>query len=63
MSCATCGAVWTISILTILTIAWKVNAAARYYLKFLLFALISVLFATIPIPLMLFNPKSSKNAL
>lgn len=63
MGCLTCAAIWTVSILTILIIAWKVNSTARYYLKFLLFAVISVVFATFPIPLMLLNPKSSKNAL
>lgn len=63
MACLCCCAAWVLLVFIILAIAWKVNDAARYYLKFFLFALIAVTFATCPIPLMLLNPKSSKNAL
>jgi len=48
---------------TFLYLAWKLNSTAKFCLKFLLFAVVSVILATTPIPLMLFNPRSCKNAL
>ncbi|KAF2888843.1 hypothetical protein ILUMI_17330 [Ignelater luminosus] len=54
---------WTALITVMLAILWNVSSVARYYLKFSLFILLSLIFATVPIPIMLLRPKSSKNAL
>lgn len=52
-----------VSVLTLLYISWKTSTKAKYYLKQSIYAVVSVFSATIPIPLMLINPLSSKNAL
>ncbi|KAJ2946501.1 hypothetical protein O0L34_g12549 [Tuta absoluta] len=40
-----------------------VSSIARYYVKFTLFIVLSLIFATAPLPLMLFRPFDPKNAL
>ncbi|XP_017774837.1 PREDICTED: 1-acyl-sn-glycerol-3-phosphate acyltransferase alpha [Nicrophorus vespilloides] len=47
----------------LLILAWKVSSVARFYIKFSIYAVVSFVSATCPIPLMLLRPKSSKNAL
>lgn len=44
-------------------LAWKNSPRAKALIKFSLYAVLSVVAATLPIPLMLLRPKSSKNAL
>lgn len=44
-------------------ILWKVSSAARYVLKFVIFAVLSIFFACLPIPYMLLHPRDSRNAL
>lgn len=39
------------------------SATCRYYGKFALFILVSLIWATLPIPLMLFRPRDPRNAL
>ncbi|XP_018320801.2 1-acyl-sn-glycerol-3-phosphate acyltransferase alpha isoform X2 [Agrilus planipennis] len=50
-------------VLTIIIILWKNSLTAQYYLKFTLFILISLVAASLPIPLMLRRPRDSRNAL
>jgi len=61
MACSCMHILATIGILFCL--AWKFSRTAKFYLKLTLYAVGSVIFATAPIPLMLLNPRSSKNAL
>ncbi|XP_072398013.1 1-acyl-sn-glycerol-3-phosphate acyltransferase alpha-like [Diabrotica undecimpunctata] len=54
---------YTLGSLTLLAILWTVSSVARYVLKFVCFGVLSMIFACAPIPLMLLNPRDSKNAL
>ncbi|KAK4881583.1 hypothetical protein RN001_004902 [Aquatica leii] len=54
---------WAVLTTMLLTIMWNVSSMARYYLKFSIFILTSLIFATVPIPIMFLKPRSSKNAL
>lgn len=55
---------YTVAFLAVLTfILYKASKKARYYLKFTYFIFVSLLGATIPIPLMLLKPRDSDNAL
>ncbi|XP_066259313.1 1-acyl-sn-glycerol-3-phosphate acyltransferase alpha [Euwallacea similis] len=54
---------WCVAILPLLALIWHFSAAGKYFIKWGLFGIISVLMATLPIPLMLLNPRSPKNAL
>ncbi|XP_022910082.1 1-acyl-sn-glycerol-3-phosphate acyltransferase beta [Onthophagus taurus] len=54
---------WIIMVIIFWIVLWKTSSVARYYFKFSIFALASVVFATTPIPFMLLKPKDSKNAL
>lgn len=44
-------------------VLWKFSIKVRYYMKMTIYAVISVIFATAPIPIMLLKPRDSKNAL
>ncbi|CAK1599653.1 unnamed protein product [Parnassius mnemosyne] len=50
-------------IMALLIILFTISSIARYYIKFTLFLVLSLSFATLPIPLMLFRPFDPKNAL
>jgi len=54
---------WAALTTMILAVLWNVSSMARYYLKFTIFILLSLIFATVPIPLMLLKPRDSRNAL
>ncbi|CAG9858459.1 unnamed protein product [Phyllotreta striolata] len=54
---------YSMGFLAFTAILWNVSSVARYVLKFLLFAVLSMIFACAPIPIMLLNPRDSKNAL
>ncbi|KAF5280655.1 hypothetical protein FQA39_LY05303 [Lamprigera yunnana] len=54
---------WALLTTMLLTIVWSVSSMARYYLKFSIFILSSLIFATVPIPIMLLRPRDSKNGL
>lgn len=54
---------WVASATLLCTILWKISCIARFYLKMLLFTVMSLIFATAPIPVMILNPRNSKNAL
>uniref|UniRef100_A0A1B6EH48 1-acyl-sn-glycerol-3-phosphate acyltransferase n=1 Tax=Clastoptera arizonana TaxID=38151 RepID=A0A1B6EH48_9HEMI len=50
-------------LLVVCVLLFTVSQVFRYYAKFLVFVVLSIIFATIFIPLMLFRPKNYKNAL
>ncbi|KAG7304091.1 hypothetical protein JYU34_011022 [Plutella xylostella] len=50
-------------VMALLIILFTISSIARYYIKFTLFLVCSMIFATAPIPLMLIKPFSPKNAL
>ncbi|XP_045505589.1 1-acyl-sn-glycerol-3-phosphate acyltransferase alpha-like [Colias croceus] len=50
-------------VMALLIILFSISSIARYYIKFTLFAVLSLIFATAPLPLMLFRPFDPKNAL
>ncbi|KAK5649747.1 hypothetical protein RI129_000776 [Pyrocoelia pectoralis] len=54
---------WAVLTTMFLFIIWNISSLARYYLKFTIFILISLIFATVPIPLMFLKPRDSRNAL
>lgn len=54
---------WTLIVLVLLTLLWKISDAGKYYIKWTLFGVICALSATLPIPLMLLRPKDPRNAL
>lgn len=54
---------YTMVLLALFTILWKVSSVVRYYLKFIFFCLASMIGAAGPIPLMLSKPRDPKNAL
>ncbi|XP_053600959.1 putative 1-acyl-sn-glycerol-3-phosphate acyltransferase acl-2 [Plodia interpunctella] len=50
-------------VMALLIILFTISSIARYYIKFTLFVVLSLVFATAPIPLMLSKPFDPKNAL
>ncbi|XP_046968535.1 1-acyl-sn-glycerol-3-phosphate acyltransferase alpha-like [Vanessa cardui] len=50
-------------VMALLLILFTISSIARYYIKFTLFVVLSLIFATAPLPLMFFRPFSPKNAL
>ncbi|CAH0722442.1 unnamed protein product, partial [Brenthis ino] len=49
--------------MALLVILFTISSIARYYIKFTLFIVLSLIFATAPLPLMFLRPFSPKNAL
>lgn len=49
--------------MALLLILYSISSAARYYIKFTLFMVLSLIFATAPLPLMCFRPRDPRNAL
>ncbi|RZC39267.1 1-acyl-sn-glycerol-3-phosphate acyltransferase acl-2, partial [Asbolus verrucosus] len=54
---------YTMVLMALITLLWRVSALARYYLKYMYFGIISCIMASAPIPLMLLKPRDSRNAL
>ncbi|CAG9575689.1 unnamed protein product [Danaus chrysippus] len=50
-------------VMALLIILFTISSMARYYIKFTLFIVLSLIFASVPLPLMFFRPFSPKNAL
>lgn len=50
-------------VMALLIILFTISSIARYHIKFTLFVVLSLIFATLPIPLMLLRPFDPKNAL
>ncbi|XP_072936229.1 putative 1-acyl-sn-glycerol-3-phosphate acyltransferase acl-2 [Epargyreus clarus] len=50
-------------IMALLIILFTISSIARYYIKFTLFIVLSLIFASAPLPLMLLRPFDPKNAL
>lgn len=50
-------------VMALLIILFTISSIARYYIKFTLFIVLSLIFATAPMPLMLLRPFDPKNAL
>lgn len=50
-------------IMVLLLILFGISSAARYYIKFTLFIVLCLIFATAPVPLMLLKPFDPRNAL
>ncbi|XP_013195392.1 1-acyl-sn-glycerol-3-phosphate acyltransferase alpha [Amyelois transitella] len=50
-------------VMALLIILFTISSIARYYIKFTLFVVLSLVFATAPVPLMLLKPFDPKNAL
>ncbi|KAG6447589.1 hypothetical protein O3G_MSEX005047 [Manduca sexta] len=50
-------------VMALLLILFTISSIARYYIKFTIFTVLCLIFATAPMPLMLFRPFSPKNAL
>ncbi|XP_050665444.1 1-acyl-sn-glycerol-3-phosphate acyltransferase alpha-like [Leptidea sinapis] len=50
-------------VMALLFILFSISSIARYYIKFTLFVVLSLIFATAPLPLMLFRPFDPRNAL
>lgn len=50
-------------VMALLLILFTISSIARYYIKFTLFIVLSLIFASAPLPLMFFRPFSPKNAL
>ncbi|XP_047514245.1 1-acyl-sn-glycerol-3-phosphate acyltransferase alpha [Pieris napi] len=50
-------------VMALLIILFSISSTVRYYVKFTLFVVLSLIFATAPLPLMLFKPFDPKNAL
>ncbi|GBP76938.1 hypothetical protein EVAR_53820_1 [Eumeta japonica] len=50
-------------VMLLLIILFTISSAARYYIKFTCFIVASLIFATAPLPLMLFKPRDPRNAL
>lgn len=50
-------------VMALLLILFTISSIARYYIKFTLFVVLSLIFATAPLPLMFLRPFSPKNAL
>ncbi|XP_066140922.1 1-acyl-sn-glycerol-3-phosphate acyltransferase alpha [Euwallacea fornicatus] len=55
--------VWCLAISTLLALIWHFSDAGKYFIKWGLFGIISVLMATLPIPIMLLSPRNPKNGL
>lgn len=54
---------YTLVLVALLAVLWKISSVARYWIKFLVFGLVSSLSACGPIPIMLLRPRDSRNAL
>ncbi|XP_059049283.1 1-acyl-sn-glycerol-3-phosphate acyltransferase alpha [Achroia grisella] len=50
-------------VMALLIILFTISSIARYYIKFILFVVMSMIFATAPVPLMLLKPFDPRNAL
>ncbi|XP_045761575.1 1-acyl-sn-glycerol-3-phosphate acyltransferase alpha-like [Maniola jurtina] len=50
-------------VMALLIILFTISSIARYYIKFTLFVVLSLIFATAPLPLMFLKPFDPKNAL
>nr|CAI5828021.1 unnamed protein product [Callosobruchus analis] len=55
--------IYTMALTVLLTILWNVSNAVKYYIKFIVFGIVSVISACAPIPIMLLRPRDSRNAL
>ncbi|XP_050312830.1 1-acyl-sn-glycerol-3-phosphate acyltransferase alpha [Anthonomus grandis grandis] len=53
----------SVAILALLTLLWKVSSVGRFFIKWCLFGIVSVLASSLPIPLMLVRPRDPRNAL
>uniref|UniRef100_V5G2U3 1-acyl-sn-glycerol-3-phosphate acyltransferase n=1 Tax=Anoplophora glabripennis TaxID=217634 RepID=V5G2U3_ANOGL len=54
---------YTLVLVALLAVLWKISSVARYWIKFLVFGLTSLFSACGPIPIMLLKPRDSRNAL
>ncbi|KAJ8921855.1 hypothetical protein NQ315_008487 [Exocentrus adspersus] len=54
---------YTMVLVALLVILWRISSVARYWIKFLVFGLVSVFSSCAPIPIMLLRPRDSRNAL
>ncbi|XP_074025565.1 1-acyl-sn-glycerol-3-phosphate acyltransferase alpha isoform X1 [Leptinotarsa decemlineata] len=54
---------YSLALVTLLVILWKISSAARYWIKYTIFFLVCIMSACLPIPLMLLKPRDSRNAL
>ncbi|XP_026323352.1 1-acyl-sn-glycerol-3-phosphate acyltransferase alpha-like [Hyposmocoma kahamanoa] len=50
-------------VMALIFILFNISSIARYYIKFTLFVILSLIFATAPLPLMLLKPFDPRNAL
>ncbi|XP_030767658.1 1-acyl-sn-glycerol-3-phosphate acyltransferase alpha [Sitophilus oryzae] len=55
--------VWLLAIIGAIAILWKVSSIARWFIKWTLFIIVSLVSATLPIPVMLLKPRDPRNAL
>ncbi|CAH0559040.1 unnamed protein product [Brassicogethes aeneus] len=54
---------YPVLLITFVVLMWTISSATRYYIKFILFSVLSLIAATSCIPIMLVKPRDSKNAL
>ncbi|KAL1508858.1 hypothetical protein ABEB36_003685 [Hypothenemus hampei] len=54
---------WSLIISALLTLLWNFSSFGKYWIKWAIFGIVSVISATFPIPLMLLHPRDPKNAL
>ncbi|KAJ8933480.1 hypothetical protein NQ314_013978, partial [Rhamnusium bicolor] len=54
---------YTSVMLALLIILWRISSVAKYWIKFLVFAITTLFSSCSPIPIMLLRPRDSRNAL
>lgn len=55
--------IWSMAVVVLLTLLWRVSSVANYFLKWIIFLVVSLISASAPIPLMLLKPRDPTNAL
>lgn len=58
-----CCVAWIAAAMTLVATLCMLSVTCRYYGKFALFILVSLIWATLPIPVMLLRPRDPRNAL